>query len=108
MWLPPADLSRLCPFRSFLFDDLADPELLDLKDTWELTCEPKIPSPCVVRWKLFGTLMPLALVKSIAADAFFDLPDFFLPLLFGLAWKDSPEPPELSRFLLNGYFPWLS
>jgi len=97
MWLPAPDLSGLFPLRNLWFEDLSDPELLDLKDTWELTWTLKSPSPFEVFWKLLGTL--LALVKSIAADDFFDLAFLLFPLVFGL---ESPEPPDLSRFLLKG------
>ena len=72
-----------------MFDDLSEPDLLDLNDTCELTADAqKIPSFVDVFKKLLGIL--LATLNSIVADDFF-LPYFLFPLLFGLAWKELPE-----------------
>ena len=40
IWLPvPVFSTGLFPLRNLLLDDLSEPDLLDLKDTWELTAE---------------------------------------------------------------------
>ena len=44
-WFPAAVLSALLTLRSFLFDDLSEPDLLELKETCELIYELKILSP---------------------------------------------------------------
>ena len=105
-WFPPPVFSSgLLPLRNLLFDDLSEPDLLDLKDTCELTAEAqKIPSLVDVFMKLLGIL--LATLNSMFADDFFLPYFFFFSLLLGLAWKELPE--LLFLFLLALKLPWLS